>query len=64
MTIEPENLSTRDACKFIGAGKTWLYAAAARGEIERLKAGRKTLWPVASLRAYIARLPRVPAKAA
>ncbi len=55
--IEPIAVSIDAACKAAGVGRTLLYSELQRGNIEAVKCGSKTLVVVASLRAFIARLP-------
>jgi len=47
-----------DATKISGIGRTTLYEAIGRGEIEARKAGNRTLIPAESLRAFVAGLPK------
>ena len=46
-----------DATKISGIGRTTLYEAIGRGEIEARKAGNRTLIPAESLRAFMNSLP-------
>ncbi|GGJ10855.1 helix-turn-helix domain-containing protein [Neoroseomonas lacus] len=56
----PETLavSISEACRIVGIGRSTLYEALARGEIEAAQAGRRTIVIVESLRRYVAALPR------
>lgn len=47
-------LSVKDACAFAGIGKSELYAAVGRGELEFLYHGRKPLVPKRLLVAWLA----------
>ena len=47
-----------DATKISGVGRTMLYEAIGRGDIEARKAGKRTLIPAESLRAFVAGLPK------
>jgi excisionase family DNA binding protein len=47
-----------------GLSRSAIYRAAAEGEITLMKMGRSTLVDAASVRAYLARLPRLTPKAA
>ena len=53
-----------DACVMTGIGKTRLYELIAEGKLRAMKAGAKTLICAESVRAYLASLPTIPAKAA
>lgn len=44
------------ACETLGVGRTTLYDLAAKGEIEFVKIGRKTLVPADSIERYVERL--------
>src|SRR4051812_46285677 len=58
--VPPETLavSISEACRIVGIGRSTLYEALARGEIEAAQAGRRTIIIVESLRRYLAALPR------
>lgn len=47
-----------DAQRVSGLGRTSIYDAITRGEIEAVKAGTRTLILMDSLRTYLMRLPR------
>lgn len=51
-------LTVPEARRVSGMGRTALYEALARGEIEAVKRGTRTLILTDSLRSYLARLPR------
>ncbi len=53
----PLALSIPDAVKVSGMSRSSIYEAMKRGELAALKAGRRTLIPVAALEAYLASLP-------
>jgi excisionase family DNA binding protein len=46
-----------DATKITGLGRSSLYEAIAAGRIAAVKAGKRTLIPAESLRAFVANLP-------
>lgn len=48
-------MSVKDACKFTGVGRSEMYEAVARGELEALYHGRKPLIPKRVLVAWLAR---------
>lgn len=58
-TVTPILVTIPDAARMIGRGTTFIYEALARGEIEGVKSGARTLVRVASLHAYAGSLPRV-----
>ena len=53
----PVLLRVNDACRCLGLGRSKLYELIARGEIEIVKVGTRTLVPMASLERFIRRLP-------
>lgn len=57
MLYDPIAHSPKEAKRILGCGLTFLYSEIAAGRIEARKAGRKTLIPADSLRAYLAALP-------
>jgi excisionase family DNA binding protein len=46
-----------EACRFTGLGRTKLYEEINAGHIKAVKAGRRTLIPIASIIAWIESLP-------
>ncbi|RLP28386.1 helix-turn-helix domain-containing protein [Mesorhizobium sp. YM1C-6-2] len=50
---EPLAVSITEACHLLGVGRSKLYELIAAKEIPLIKLGRKSLLPVASLRAFI-----------
>lgn len=46
-----------DACRISGLSRSFIYEAMARGEIRSVKAGRRRLVLVESLRTYLEGLP-------
>ena len=52
-------LSVDDTLRASGLGRTTLYGLLAAGEIRAVKAGRRTLVDMESLRTYLARLPAI-----
>jgi excisionase family DNA binding protein len=55
----PALLRINDACRFIGLGRSKLYELIARGEIEVVKVGTRTLVPMASLDKFVRSLSSV-----
>lgn len=53
----PIAITIPEAVKTSGISRSSLYEALRKGELEARKAGRRTLIPVAALRAYLERLP-------
>jgi len=51
--IEPIAVPINDACRVLSIGRTKLYHLAAAGELPLVKIGRRTLVPVAALRAFV-----------
>jgi excisionase family DNA binding protein len=49
--VEAMFLGADDAARVLGVGKTMIFGLAAAGELRRVKAGRRTLFPVADVRA-------------
>jgi excisionase family DNA binding protein len=52
--LEPAVLSIKDAMHYAQIGRSTIYRALAAGRLPRVKVGRKTLIPVAALRALVA----------
>ena len=62
---QPEAVDIPGACRIGGWGRSYTYEKIASGELVGVKAGRRTLVLVSSIRAHLAALPRVaPAKRA
>jgi excisionase family DNA binding protein len=57
MQHEPLSVTVLEACRMVGIGRTRIFEEIAAGRIEARKYGRKTLIPVASLRAWLDALP-------
>jgi predicted DNA-binding transcriptional regulator AlpA len=57
MAIPVEFVPLADAKAFTGIGRSSLYSLFGRGEICAIKAGRRTLYDVASLREWLASRP-------
>jgi len=60
MLPTPATLSLRSASTYSGLGRSFLYELIARGQIDAVKAGRRTLLTTSSLDRFLASLP--PAK--
>jgi len=58
LAVEPIAYAPKDAKRILGCGLTFLYAEISAGRLEARKAGKKTLIPADSLRAYLAALPK------
>ena len=54
--LEPLAVSIREGCRMIGIKRSSIYREIAAGRIKAVKAGKRTLLPVASLRAWLASL--------
>jgi excisionase family DNA binding protein len=55
----PALFRINDACRFIGLGRSKLYELIARGEIDVVKIGSRTLVPMASLQKFVRSLPSI-----
>ena len=55
---EPLAVSIPDACRIIGLGRSSVYREIQAGKLVALKAGNRTILPVAGLRAWIEALPQ------
>jgi excisionase family DNA binding protein len=53
---EPLSVDISEACRLIGLGRSKLYELLTAGEIQSVKVGKRRLVPMASLRAWLARL--------
>jgi excisionase family DNA binding protein len=51
-------VSISDACRIIGLGRSSIYREIQAGRLVALKAGNRTILPVAGLRAWIEALPQ------
>lgn len=51
--------TVNEFCSALGIGRTFFYQEVRRGRIKILKAGRKTLVPIAERSAYLQRLGEV-----
>jgi hypothetical protein len=58
--LEPELETIRDGCHRIAVSQAEMYRLLGRGKVEGVKAGKRTLLKVSSLKAHAASLP--PAK--
>jgi len=54
---EPLAVSILEGCRIIGVKRSSIYREIAAGRIRALKAGKRTLLPMESLRAWLAALP-------
>ena len=52
-TFEPETLSSPDACKFLGIGRSHLWALMQRGELAYVMIGKRRLIRLATLRKFL-----------
>jgi excisionase family DNA binding protein len=57
MDSNPISVTICEACKLSGISRSYLYQVMARGEVRSIKAGRRRLVLVASLRAWLQSLP-------
>jgi excisionase family DNA binding protein len=53
MDSNPISVTIFEACKLSGISRSYLYQVMARGEVRSIKAGRRRLVLVASLRAWL-----------
>lgn len=53
LQMEPLAVSTRDAAKLLGVSENTIAKLVKEGKITRRKIGWKSLYPVASLRAFL-----------
>jgi hypothetical protein len=58
--VEPAHVTMRDGCAYTGDSRTVMYNAIAKGEVQAVKEGRRTLLVFASLKKRVA--SRTPAK--
>lgn len=63
MMHDPITLSIPDAVRVSGLSRSRVYEALKARELKAVKAGRRTLIPVADLEAYLANLPQYQAGA-
>lgn len=56
-TLETINLQIPEAVKVSGLSRSRIYEALRKQELRAIKAGRRTLIPVAELESYLANLP-------
>ena len=59
-TLEPALVPISDGCAFLAVSQAEMYRLLGRGKVEGVKAGKRTLLKVTSLKAHAASLP--PAK--
>jgi excisionase family DNA binding protein len=59
--MEPIVLGVKEAAGFIGLSRSRLYELIADGSIEARKLGARTVVPIASLRAFVERAPKLAA---
>jgi hypothetical protein len=57
-TIEPLAVSIADAVRLSGLSRSEIYRRGAAGDLDIVKSGGRSLVIVASIKDYIARLPR------
>lgn len=57
-SIEPLAVGISEGCRILGVRKATLYREINAGRIKALKARRRTILPLASLRAWLASLPQ------
>ena len=55
---EPLAVSIREACRITGLSRSTIYKEIASGRIQAVKASKRTLIPLESLRAWLASLPK------
>ena len=55
---EPLAVSISEGCRIIGLKRSSIYREIAAGRIRAVKAGKRTLLPMATLRAWLASLPQ------
>lgn len=60
--IEPLAVDANKTCRILGIGKTLLWELTASGQLESFMIGRRRLWTMAGLKAFVAR--RLAAEAA
>jgi len=53
----PALLRLPDACRFLSLGRSKVYELIARGDLEVVKIGSRTLVPMASLEKFVRTLP-------
>ncbi len=51
-TVEPLLVHIDDAARILGLGRSAFYVLVAQGRIEKVKVGRRSLVPLASLKAF------------
>ncbi len=56
--IEPLAVGISEAGRLIGIGRSSLYRELCAGRLQAIKAGKRTLLTMASLRAWLASLPK------
>jgi excisionase family DNA binding protein len=57
--IEPVTVTIKDAERLTGEGRSTIYLAIGRGEIEAVKSGSRTLIIFESLKRRVAAMPRI-----
>ncbi len=57
MDSSPISVTIIEACKLSGISRSYLYQVMARGDVRSIKAGRRRLVLVASLRTWLQSLP-------
>lgn len=58
---DPIAVTIREACRITGLARSSVYREIAAGRIRAVKAGKRTLLPMSSLRKWLAELPASPA---
>ena len=61
--LEPEVVTIKAGCDFLAVSPAEMYRLLGRGEVEAVKAGKRTLLKVPSLKARVASLPPAKIKA-
>ena len=57
-SVEPLAVTILEGCRIIGIRRSSIYREISAGRIRAVKAGKRTLLPMASLRAWLAALPQ------
>ena len=62
--LEPIAVTIPEACRITGLARSSIYREIGAGRIKAVKAGKRTLLPMDSLRAWLASLPNVASRMA
>lgn len=57
VNVDPLAVTPKDACRILGVGRTTLYEEMKANRVKAVKAGRRTLVLVESLREWLGTLP-------